>query len=36
LDAGAEKEVKDVDGDTAQSFAEQKNHPECVEILKNE
>lgn len=32
---GANPKLKDVDGDTAQSFAEQKGHAAVVSLLKN-
>ena len=32
---GADPDLKDVDGDTAESFAEQKGHPAVVELLRN-
>ena len=33
LDHGADASLKDKDGDTAESFAKQKGHPEVVELL---
>ena len=35
LKYGADKNLKDVDGDTAESFALQKNHLEVLNFLKN-
>ena len=32
---GADPDVKDVDGDTAESFAKQKSHPQVVALLRN-
>jgi ankyrin repeat protein len=32
---GANSELKDLDGDTAESFAEQKGHPEVVALFNN-
>jgi ankyrin repeat protein len=34
LEHGADPSLKDADGDTAESFATQKGHPDVVEILK--
>ena len=35
LKYGADKDLKDIDGDTAESFASQKNHLEVSNFLKN-
>ena len=34
LEHGADPTLKDADGDTAESFATQKGHPDVVEVLK--
>jgi len=35
LGAGADRDIKDVDGDTALSFARQNGHAEVVALLEN-
>ena len=35
LDAGADPDIKDVDGDTALTFARQNGHTEVVKLLEN-
>ena len=35
LGAGADRNIKDVDGDTALDFARQNSHTEVVELLEN-
>jgi ankyrin repeat protein len=35
LDAGADRDITDVDGDTALSFAQQNGHTEVVELLES-